>query len=207
MSDRPPPRTRLSRRQSRIGCADSPMPLGRLSRPQRCPRGPAWTLALWRLRKRLFFLPEIAQPPGQGMVAKPGTAKAPETSTSIMAGREIVIDALGRTVGPDSEADAIIRFQMGFDIGGWPPRLRPAPLLRLGSASSTARGRRGGAARRARHGWRVSLDLDRGAWRRMAAHETAKPHYARLGPLISIIWDPINSRKSQIPARIDIAEA
>jgi hypothetical protein len=28
------------------------------------------------------------------MVAKPGTAKAPETSTSIMAGREIVIDAL-----------------------------------------------------------------------------------------------------------------
>jgi len=37
--------------------------------------------------KRLSFLPEIEQQPGQGMIAKPGTATAPETSTSIMASR------------------------------------------------------------------------------------------------------------------------
>ncbi len=45
MSDRPPPRSRLSRRQSRIGCADSPDHPGRLNRPQRRPRGPEDTSA------------------------------------------------------------------------------------------------------------------------------------------------------------------
>jgi hypothetical protein len=87
LSGRTPPRNRLSRRQSRIGCADSPEPSREAEPPPAAPQGPEGTLTLWGLRKRLFFLPEIAQPPGQGMVAKPGTATAPETSTSIMASR------------------------------------------------------------------------------------------------------------------------
>ncbi len=43
MSDQGPTRNRLSRRQSRIGCADSPNHPGRLNRPQRRPRRPEGT--------------------------------------------------------------------------------------------------------------------------------------------------------------------
>ncbi len=52
-------------------------------------------------------------------------------------------------------------------------RVQPAPKPHLGAVSAAARGRRGCAAHRARHGRRVGLDLDRGAWQ---AHEIAKPH-------------------------------
>ncbi len=69
-----------------------------------------------------------------------------------------------------------------------PEQARPAPNLCPGAVLAAARGRRRCAAHRARHGRRVGLDLDRGVWQ---AHETAKPHYARLGPLAG---RPIDNR-------------
>ncbi len=112
LSGRTPPRNRLSRRQSRIGCADSRTTPREAEPPPAASRAPEWTLKPgWRpkrLRPAPTPRPEAVSAGARGRRdcaihrARHGRPRPRPRRTSNGSNR---IAALGRTVGPDSEAD------------------------------------------------------------------------------------------------------